>query len=216
MPRPSRYCPAGMPVHLIQRGNNRQVCFVTPSDHGMYAHFLGVYAKKFDVAIHAWVFMTNHVHLLATPQDDSAITNLMHRVGGQYVRYFNYTYSRTGSLFEGRFRSSLVQQESYFLTCQRYIELNPVRAGMVGDPASYPWSSYRAHAEGKSPTMWTPHRIYDALGDSPKSRQKAYRDLVSAAFKPEVLTKIRHCANAGLVLGDKEFQSEISTRQARG
>ncbi len=215
MPRPSRYCPAGMPVHLIQRGNNRQVCFITPGDHGMYAYFLAAYAKKFGVALHAWVLMTNHVHLLATPEDDYGVTKMMHMVGGQYVRYFNKTYSRTGTLFEGRFRSSLVQQEVYFLTCQRYIELNPVRAGMVIDPASYKWSSYRAHAGGGSPTMWTPHRIYTALGDTAAERQSAYRELVSAAVNPDALTKIRQCVNSGLVLGDKKFRSEMSTRQAR-
>jgi putative transposase len=153
-----------MPVHVIQRGNNRQILFASECDIAAYAHWLGHGAIKFDVQVHGWVFMTNHVHLLLTPSSETALSRLFQYLGRLYVRYFNFAYARSGTLFEGRFKSSLVQQERYFLTCLRYIELNPVRAGMVTDPGDYCWSSYRMHAFGIAAKLWAPHAAYLALG----------------------------------------------------
>ena len=128
MARLSRLCPAGVPQHIIQRGNNRQACFAPDQDMAAYAHWLAEAAEKYQVSIHAWVFMTNHVHLLVTPSSKDGISKMMQTLGRQYVRYFNYIYQRSGTLWEGRFKSCVVDAEDYLLICQRYIELNPVRA----------------------------------------------------------------------------------------
>ena len=133
----------------------------------------------------------------------------MQDIGRLYVGYFNYTYARSGTLFEGRFRSSLVQAQDYLLTCLHYIELNPVRAGMVKDPGDYRWSSYTAHGFGRDIAMWTPHSLYLSLGDDGISRQKKYRELMRENLNAEVIAKIRHCANTGLVLGTEKFRSQV-------
>ena len=210
MPRHPRFCPAGLPVHVVQRGNNRQVCFAKEGDLAAYANWLAESANKFNVNIHGWVLMTNHVHLLVTPQSDSGVSQMIQTLGRLYVRHFNYSYQRTGTLFEGRFKSSVVQQEEYLLNCLRYIELNPVRAGMVKDPGDYKWSSYRAHAFGSRPTMWVPHNEYLKLGQDEIERQSHYRRLVSEAVSQEVATKIRHCLNTGLVLGSDRFREQVA------
>ena len=209
MPRRLRFCPDGFPVHIIQRGINRQACFACDEDIAAYAHWLAEGAIKFEVDIHAWVFMTNHVHLLLTPKNKSAISQLMQYLGRLYVRRFNYRYSRSGSLFDGRFKSSLIQDDHYLLTCLQYIELNPIRAGLVLDPGDYKWSSYQSHAFGKSVGMWTPHAVYSALGKSQEGCQRIYRNKIGDSISTEALTKIRHCANTGLVLGTKRFREEI-------
>jgi len=210
MPRKPRYCPAGMPVHIMQRGNNRQACFAKDSDLAAYANWLAEYAFKFQVRIHAWVMMTNHVHLLMTPQTDTGVSMLMQSLGRRYVRFFNYRYHRSGTLFEGRYRSCIIQEEEYFLSCQRYVELNPVRAGMVLDPGDYRWSSYHAHAFGLKPDMWSPHPLYSSLGLSDQERQLAYRELVDQKMEIEVLAKIRHCTKTGLILGTDKFRMQVS------
>ncbi|MEZ9593140.1 transposase, partial [Shewanella sp. 10N.261.52.F9] len=150
MSRKPRANPIGIPQHIIQRGNNRQACFTSEQDFIAYTAWLKDYAKKFQVEIHAWVFMTNHVHLLCTPRENNAISQMMQSLGRQYVRYFNYTYKRSGTLWEGRYKSCLVQAEDYLLQLYRYIELNPVRANMVDDPCKYQWSSYQVNALGKA------------------------------------------------------------------
>ena len=131
MPRQPRLCPPNIPQHIIQRGNNRQICFVANEDYAAYAHWLREYAGKSGVKIHAWVFMTSHVHLLVTPADEQAVSILMQNLGRHYVQYFNKVYKRSDTLWEGRFKSCLVQAADYLLQCYRYIEMNPVRAGMV-------------------------------------------------------------------------------------
>ncbi len=209
MPRNLRKCPVGLPVHVIQRGNNRQVCFAAESDLKAYAHWLGEGATKFGVEIHAWVFMTNHVHLLLTPATEMAVSNLMQYLGRLYVRYFNFQYQRTGTLYEGRFKSSIVQTRKYLLACQRYIELNPVRAGMATDPGDYAWSSYRAHALGCDVHMWTPHAEYLTLGHNKPSRTNAYRAMFTSELEQELVSEIRHAANTGLALGNDKFKEEI-------
>jgi putative transposase len=198
-------------VHVIQRGNNRQTLFTSDRDIAAYAHWLAEGAEKFDLHVHGWVFMTNHVHLLLTPKQDDSVSRLMQSLGRRYVGYFNYAYARTGTLFEGRFRSSLVQSDEYFLTCLRYIELNPVRAGMVNDPGDYRWSSYRAHSFGLHTRMWSPHANYLALGNLTIDRQSAYRSLINETLEVDVIVKIRHCVNTGLVLGTEAFRSQIAS-----
>ena len=160
MPRRPRICPAGMPQHVIQRGNNRQVCFQDLSDFATYSMYLTRYQEKFEVDIHAWVFMTNHTHLLVTPKTDDGLSAFMKSVGQSYAQYYNARYERTGGLWEGRFKSCLVDTEEYFLQCQRYIELNPVKAGMVDYAGEYQWSSYLCHAYGSGSRFHVPHPCY--------------------------------------------------------
>ncbi len=209
MSRRARFCPAGLPVHLIQRGNNRQPIFNCDADLAAYANWLAEGAERFGVSVHGWVFMTNHVHLLATPAHDNSLSRLMQFLGRLYVRRFNYMYKRTGTLFEGRFKTCIVQDDRYLLTCLRYIELNPLRAGMVKDPGDYVWSSFRAHAFGVCPRLWAPHGLYKTLGKNEWQRQQAWRDLVSQTLDVEVLATIRHCVNTGVVLGTESFREKV-------
>ena len=209
MPRKRRCCPPGLPVHVVQRGNNRQACFADDADRKAYAHWLREGAERFDVAVHAWVFMTNHVHLLVTPESADAVSRCMQYLGRLYVRRFNDRYQRSGTLFEGRFKSNIVQSSEYLLTCQRYIELNPVRAGMVSDPADYPWSSYRAHAFGQSAGLWQSHPEFLALGETTIQRRRVYRQLFEQEPSNTVLNDIRSALNTGRVLGDDCFKAEM-------
>jgi len=209
MARLHRIAPIDIPQHIIQRGNNRQVCFACDQDMAFYASLLYEYSKKYSVSLHAWVFMTNHVHLLASPHTIGGVSNMMQSVGRRYVRYFNREYRRSGTLWEGRFKASLVQSEIYLLQCQRYIELNPVRAGMVTDPAEYVWSSYQCHALGKTIQMSTPHEEYLALGDSDLTRQCTYRQLFRYHVDKELIKDIRQALNKGLALGGERFKDEI-------
>ena len=209
MARLRRYCPLGVPQHVIQRGNNRSACFAENRDMAAYARFLLEAAVKHSLSIHGWVFMTNHVHLLVTPEDDHSVSRSMQSLGRRYVRYFNHKYQRTGTLFEGRFKSCIIQESAYFLACLRYIELNPVRAGIVKDPADYVWSSYRANGLGHSIQLWSPHRQYMALGSSNIERQKRYRALFESHVDEKLLADIRQSVNQGLALGSEKFRREI-------
>jgi len=177
MARSLRQCPAGMTQHLIQRGVNRQPCFIDTQDYVAYASWLNEYARTFDVHIHAWVFMTNHVHLLVTPHTDKSISQMIQCLGRRYVSYFNHRYERSGTLWEGRFKSLGIEDDSYVLACQRYIELNPVRAGMVKSASDYFWSSYKVNALTKSSLLWTANRSYLSLGEDHESCARAYRNL---------------------------------------
>jgi putative transposase len=181
MPRRPRVVLPGVTLHLIQRGNNRQACFYTDDDCRFYLDWLRSYAKDAGCAVHSYVLMTNHVHLLLTPSTAKGVGDLMKRLGQRYVQYVNRTYQRSGTLWEGRFRSCLTQEESYVLGCYRYIELNPVRAGMVEHPGDYRWSSYRANAQGEALNGVEPHGCYLALGRGNEERQAAYRELLRVA-----------------------------------
>ena len=214
MPRRRRYCPVGIPVHVIQRGNNRQKLFTSDSDLAAYAHWLSDAAGRFQVEVHGWVFMTNHVHLLLRPLKEQALSRMMQSLGRRYVTFFNYSYARTGTLFEGRFRSSVVQEDRYFLTCLRYIELNPVRAGMVIDPGDFRWSSYRVHAMGAPVKFWTPSDLYLSLGQNKTERQRVWREGVKNTLDSDTIARIRHCTNTGLVLGTKEYRTQIASLNA--
>ena len=164
MPRRPRLSLAGIPWHIIQRGNNRSACFYADDDYRKYLDTLKEQAIKFDCAIHAYALMTNHVHLLLTPARQDSAALLMKHLGQRYVQYINRCYRRSGTLWEGRFRSCLTQSEDYVLACYRYIELNPVRANMVQCPGDYPWSSYRANGDGRANPLLTPHAEYLRLG----------------------------------------------------
>jgi len=209
MARQPRLCPPGMPQHVIQRGNNRISCFVDDQDRAVFANWLNLYSKRFAVAIHAWVFMTNHVHLLMTPAGTNGVSATMQALGRRYVRYFNRRHGRTGTLWEGRFRSCLVESETYLLRCYRYIELNPVRAGMVTTPSQYAWSSYACNALGNVSELCTPHPEYLQLHCEPEQRLAAYRELFGAPLDDRVLNEIREAVNKCLVLGSDDFKQRL-------
>ncbi|MEA1934367.1 MAG: transposase [Thermodesulfobacteriota bacterium] len=215
MARLLRISPKEIPVHLIQRGNNRQACFVSDDDHGAYVAWLKEYAKKYGVDIHAWVMMTNHVHLLCTPQQEGAVSRMMQALGRRYVRYFNFEYQRSGTLWEGRYKSCLVQAERYLLEVYRYIELNPVRAEMVADPGEYRWSSYQINALGKVSDLCTPHPEYLALGVEPLECRENYRALFVHHVDDELLEEIRTNTNKGMAVGNDRFKEEIETLTGR-
>lgn len=198
---------AGLPLHIIQRGNNRAPCFVTDADRSFYLFHLGRALPRFHCALHAYCLMTNHVHLLLTPSTTEACGLLMKHAGQLYSQYVNRAYRRTGALWEGRFRSCLVQSSSYLLTCYRYIELNPVRAGLVQRPQDYRWSSYRINALTASQGMITPHDEYLRLGVDEPERKRAYADLVATALDDAQLSEIRLSTNGGHALGDGTWGS---------
>ena len=210
MPRRPRLVYPGVPLHIIQRGNNRQACFFAEDDYLFYLDCLQKYAKEAGCAIHAFILMTNHVHLLLTPAKQSSAGQLMKRLGQRYVQYINRTYKRTGTLWEVRFRSCITQQENYLLICQRYIELNPVRASMVEHPGEYRWSSYRTNALGENSQILTPHSIYLLLGKTIDERQTAYGALFNLFLEPDIIDNIRRVTNGNFALGSDRFQDEIA------
>ena len=202
-------------MHIIQRGNNRQACFVADEDYGFYLEWLKEYAGKTGCQVHAYVLMTNHVHLLLSSLRADGAGALMKALGQRYVQYFNRQYGRSGTLWEGRFRSCPVQQEDYLLTCQRYIELNPVRAGMVTHPAEYRWSSYRANAQGEASSLLHPHLLYLQLGSAPVARQQAYRELFRHQLEPGLVDSIRVATNGNYALGSPQFCEQITLALGR-
>ncbi|GHU05544.1 transposase [Betaproteobacteria bacterium] len=210
MPRRPRLALANVPLHLIQRGNNRQACFFADEDYRAYLDWLADSAHKAGCLIHAYVLMTNHVHLLVSAARSESPGEMMKLLGQRYVQYVNRNYRRSGSLWEGRYRSCPVQSEDYLLACQRYIELNPVRAGMVGHPAEYRWSSYRANAQGERDILIHPHYVYGALGADTGSRQAAYRDLFRYGLEPGLIDEIRRASNGNYALGNNVFAEQIS------
>lgn len=215
MPRRSRIILPNVPQHIIQRGNNRSVCFYADEDYRKYLEWLKEYAEKTACQIHAYVLMTNHVHLLVLTEQPKAIGEMMKALGQRYVQYINRTYKRSGTLWEGRYKSCPIQAETYLLTCQRYIELNPVRANMVAHPAEYKWSSYRANAQGEPDHGITPHAIYKQLGLDEQSRQAAYRELFRYELEPMLVDEIRHATSGNYVLGDTKFAEQIAVALGR-
>ncbi|MDQ3566033.1 MAG: transposase [Pseudomonadota bacterium] len=215
MPRRSRLSLPGIPWHIIQRGNNRSACFFAEDDYRFYLDRLTELSKKFGAAVHAYVLMTNHVHLLLTPEraDSAALT--MKHLGQRYVQYINRTYKRSGTLWEGRFRSCLAQSEDYVLACYRYIELNPVRAGIVRHPREYRWSSYRANAEAKVDDLVSAHKQYLRLGRDLRERREAYRALFKAHLDDTLVTQIRAATNGNYALGNQRFQLDIERALGR-
>jgi putative transposase len=204
----------GYPLHVLQRGHNKTRCFAGDTDHDLYLGLLQEYSKRHACAIHAYVLMGNHIHLLVSPPDIPSISRLMRDVNQIYGQRFNRKSDRCGSVWQGRFKASLVDSAAYFLTCQRYIELNPVRAGMVVDPGSYAWSSHLTNAAGRPSTFVIPHRRYIELGASEESRRKAYRALFVEPIREEELSRIRNAVQRGRPIGDDEFVARVEAELA--
>ncbi len=215
MARLSRIDVPGLPQHLIQRGNNQALCFFRPDDYQFYLNAVNEAAIKYQCQLHAYVLMPNHVHLLLTGEHLGSVSSFMQSVGRRYVRYINIAQGRTGTLWEGRFRSSIVESEPYLLTCYRYIELNPVRAGLVSDPGDYVWSSYRHHAIGERNGLIQKHDLYLALGRTTKARRQAYQALIQEALSDREVQSIRDHVNKGRVLGSAHFQDELGAMLSR-
>jgi putative transposase len=215
MPRRARLSLPNVPVHIIQRGNNRQACFFADEDYRNYLDWLAEYAGKTGCRVHAYVLMTNHVHLLISAEQGGSSGALMKAVGQRYVQYVNRSYRRSGTLWEGRFRSCLTQEETYLLACQRYIELNPVRADMVAHPAEYRWSSYRANAQGEEDALVRPHPLYEALGRDAASRQATYRELFRYELEPGLVDEIRRATNGNYALGNERFAKQVALALGR-
>lgn len=215
MARKPRFVLPGVPQHIIQRGNNREPCFYADADYSRYLSNLHEAAQKNNAAIHAYVLMTSHVHLLVTPGSPFSIMHMMQDLERKYVRYINHTYQRTGTLWEGRYKASLVDSEDYLLTYMRNIELNPVRANMVDHPSAYRWSSYTANTGGVNNLLIEPHPIYQSLGDTSTSRQYAYRELFRSHLEPEQVHQIREAINQELVLGRNDFKDKIERMTQR-
>jgi putative transposase len=209
MARQPRYVLPGQPQHVIQRGNNRDVIFVAEADHRFYLDKLKDACDSMGCEVHAYVLMTNHVHLLMTPYEQNSLGRVMQSLGRRYVQYFNHRYRRTGTLWEGRYRATLIDAESYLLTCYRYIELNPLRAGMVSHPADYPWSSYRSNALGQPDALISEHALYRCLGMSDGERCRCYRNLFDECIRKETLETIREATNKAWVLGNDCFRARI-------
>ena len=215
MPRSARAIIPDVSLHVIQRGNNRAACFRADTDRLLYLALLADRSRTHGCDVHAYCLMTNHVHLLLTPHSPSSCARMMKDLSQCYAQYTNRTYERTGSLWEGRYRSCLTQSERYVLACYRYIEMNPVRAGMVSQPDEYPWSSYRANAQGRRNPHLTPHAEFLALGTTEDARQAAYRVLVADALAADLLADIRIATNGGLALGNSAFRSLASRAAGR-
>ena len=215
MARLPRLTIPGYPHHIIQRGNNRQAIFAGSADYEAMLEMLRQYSRDAGVAVHAYVLMTNHLHLLATPATADGIPRMMQALGRHYVRYFNQRQGRTGTLWEGRYKSTLIQAERHLLACMAYIDLNPVRAGLVGDPSDYPWSSH-AHYVGRGSDQWlTPHPLYWELGNTPFARDAAYADLVHAGISKQQQQALTDSALRGWALGEDDFVADLQRRTER-
>ncbi len=215
MARMPRVVVPGVPLHVIQRGNNRQHTFFDDQDYATFLADLGEAAANHGCAVHAYVLMTNHFHLLLTPAEADGPSRLLQAVGRRYVRYVNRKYARTGTLWEGRFRSSPLDSDGYFFACSRYVEMNPVRAGMVADPAAYRWSSFRRNALGGTDAVTTPHPLYLALGSTDRDRQRAYRSLFADRLDADVVESIRSGICSGATVGNDRFRAEVQASGAR-
>ena len=220
MPRRSRVHLDGVPLHIVQRGHNREPCFFAEEDYFTYLHWLSEALAETHGRLHAYALMTNHVHLLLTPKKAVDVPKLIISLGRRYVQYINTTYRRTGTLWDSRYKSSLIQADTYLLTAMRYIELNPVRAAMVDDPAHYRWTSYRHNGLGQPQVILTPHPLYDALGATDKRRQAAYRSLFRAQLDQAAIDDLRLALNQNQPLGNSRFYAKLEKmtgerRQAR-
>ncbi len=215
MARLPRLTVAGYPHHIIQRGNNRQAIFVDQEDCQRLLDDLKQHAAVHQVAIHAYVLMSNHLHLLATPATPEGVPRLMQAVGRGYVRYFNRRHQRSGTLWEGRYRSTLIEAERYLLACMVYIDLNPVRAGMVTAPIDYPWSSHAHHVGARSDPLVTPHPLYWQLGNTPFAREQAYRELVESGLTNDQQSELARAAHSGWALGGADFVADLQRRTER-
>ena len=215
MPRKPRFVLPGVLQHVIQRGDNREPCFYSEDDYVRYLDTMQQAAALNQVVVHAYVLMTNHVHLLVTPAQTYSIAHMMQDTGKKYVRYINTRYKRSGSLWEGRYKASVIDSEYYLLTCMRYIEMNPIRAGMFAHPGEYRWSSYHSNAGLKHNPLLTKHPIYIRLGEDIEQQQYAYRELFSHDIEKKELHAVREALNQELVLGREDFKVKIKQMTKR-
>jgi putative transposase len=215
MPRLARLCLSGQAHHVLQRGNNRQAVFFDDEGRRLFLRWLGEAAAAEGCAIHAYVLMTNHFHLAVTASRGDSIPRMMQSLGRRYVGYINRALRRTGTLWEGRYKSTVLDSESYLLACLRYIEANPLRAGMVARPEDHPWSSYGGNALGRSDMLLTPHETYRALGSAPLERQAAYRALFAEGLNREQLDALRDSIQRGWAPGSDRFRREVEIALGR-
>lgn len=223
MPRQARLRIPGLPLHLVQRGHNKAPCFLQERDFRVYLSLVDELSPLYGCAVHAYVLMTNHVHLLLTPERADGASFLMKYLGQRFAQYFNRKYGHSGSLFEGRFRSCIVDSDAYLLSCYRYVEMNPVRAGMVDHPSEYRWSSYHTNAEGRPSDFVVAHPLYVALAENPDERRRLYRSLFEVPEAPDDLRRMREAVNSGTALARESFLVELdertrarATKRARG
>lgn len=215
MARQPRLVLPDQPHHVLQRGNDNQPIFRDDDDHRRFLEFLRESAKFYRVAIHAYVLMPNHVHLLATPADEDGLAAMMQKVGRLYVPWFNNKYGRSGTLFQGRFRTSVIDADAYFLACVRYIELNPQRSQLAFDPLEYPWSSYAHHAGVRPDPLITDHAKYWELGNTPFQREAAYIELAQQGMSGQELDAINAAVLKGAPLGSHAFMLELERKTKR-
>jgi putative transposase len=213
MPRRPRLLLPNIPLHIIQRGNNRQPCFFNDNDRLHYLNHLRVALDLAECPLHAYVLMTNHVHLLLTPSDPARVQDLMKSVAQEHTQYINWRYRRTGSLWEGRYKAAYVESETYLLICHRYIELNPVRAALAAYPGQYRWSSYRCNGEGKANPLITEHDLFRALGSYDEGRRRAYRSLFDQPLSVKDLSRIRTATEAEFAIGTQAFMRRIAAME---
>ena len=215
MARLGRFFIPDQALHVIQRGNDRKPIFFAEDDYERYRDWLAAAAAEYGLAVHAYVLMTNHVHLLVTPQSAESLPRAMQSLGRRYVRHINGLYGRTGTLWEGRYRAAPIDSDDYFFSCCRYIELNPVRARMVDHPRRYKWSSYRAHAEGREDPLAQFHPVFRRLGRSSDERQRAYRNLFKEDLERSFVDALRAATNGGWALGGERFRKDIAKAAGR-
>jgi len=215
MPRRLRTLFAGVPTHVVQRGNDRRDCFFSEHDRHFYLLQLEELSALFGCAVHAYVLMTNHVHLLVTPSSSDGVSLLMKHLGQRFVQHVNRIHKRTGALWEGRFYSSVVDSGAYLFSCYRYVEMNPVRAGMVARPGDYRWSSYRANAEGDASPLLTPHPDYLALAPDALARRRFYRMMFGLSLDRSAIAEIRAMTRGGYAFGSDEFKERLGAASGR-
>src|SRR3990167_8957378 len=215
MARLPRLSLPGYPHHVILRGNNQQAIFSCPADYQTLLDLIEEHARKSGVAVHAYVLMSNHVHLLVTPEAADSLPRLMQAVGRRYVRYFNDRQGRSGTLWEGRYRSTPIQTETYLLACMAYIDLNPVRAGLVAEARDYPWSSHGHYVGLRSDKLVTPHPLFWTLGNTPFAREAAYAELVHLGITAEQQDALTRSTLSGWALGGEDFVAELQKRTER-
>jgi len=215
MPRPRRLEPAGIALHVIQRGNNRGSCFFGDIDRRFYLKCLAEYAERRGCAVHAYALMTNHVHMLVTPVEEGGVSLMLQDIGRRYVRVINEARERTGTLWEGRFKSNLIDSDTYLFACHRYIELNPVRAGMAVSPEDYAWTSHAHYTNSKPNRLISEHPVYVALGPTAESRRLEFLKLFDVPFEEQALMKLRNSVNKGWALGSDDFLDRMEIALGR-
>jgi putative transposase len=209
MARLPRLVVPNQPHHVIQHGIDLQPVFRDADDHVAFLTWLREAAKQFKIAIHAYVLMPDHLHLLATPSDDVGLGRMMQWIGRHYVPYFNQKYGRAGTLWQGRYKATVIDTERYFMACSAYIELNPVRSGVSPSAEDYPWSSYRHHIGASPAPLVTDHPLYWALGNTPFDREAAYKNLVEQGVAADMVSAITDATRKGWALGSEKFKSQL-------